>query len=84
MLVGNFPNPFNPATTITYEVHQTSPVRVSVWDLSGQQVTVLVDRIQAPGAYQVRFEGGDLPSGTYFVRLENQRGTQTHKMVLMK
>ncbi len=84
LLVGNFPNPFNPTTTITYEVREAQPVNVSVWDLSGQLVAVLVDRLQQPGDYRVPFEARDLPSGTYFVRLRTPEGTQTHKMILMK
>ncbi|MFQ5568120.1 MAG: LamG-like jellyroll fold domain-containing protein [Rhodothermales bacterium] len=85
VLLGNFPNPFNPTTTIVYEVRETQRVRVSVWDLSGQQVAMLVDQVRRPGSYDVRFDGGDLPSGTYFVRLQNPQGPiQTHKMILMK
>jgi hypothetical protein len=84
-LVGNFPNPFNPNTTIVYSVRQAQRVRISVWDLSGQLVAVLVDRGHQPGDFEVGFEGSDLPSGTYFVRLQSKYGPmQTHKMVLMK
>ena len=84
-LVGNFPNPFNPTTTIVYEVRKAQRVRISVWDLSGQQVTVLVDEAHEPGNYEVGFEGSDLPSGTYFVQLQSSKGPrQTHKMILMK
>ncbi len=84
-LVGNFPNPFNPTTTIVYEVRKAQRVRISVWDLSGQQVTVLVDEAHQPGNYEVGFEGHDLPSGTYFVQLQSSDGPrQTHKMILMK
>ncbi len=84
VLLGNFPNPFNPATTIGYEVRQAQRVRVSVWDLKGQQVAVLVDRVHQPGYYEVRFDATDLPSGTYFVRMQTRRGTLTHQMVLTK
>ena len=84
-LVGNFPNPFNPTTTIVYEVRKAQRVRISVWDLSGQQLTVLVDEHHQVGNYEVGFEGHDLPSGTYFVQLQSSKGPrQTHKMVLMK
>lgn len=84
-LVGNFPNPFNPTTTIVYKVRKAQHVRISVWDLSGQQVTVLVDEVHQPGNFEVGFEGNDLPSGTYFVQLQSSKGPmQTHKMILMK
>jgi hypothetical protein len=84
MLEGNFPNPFNPTTTIRYEVFEQERVRVSVWDLSGQMIAQPVDGPHAPGRYEVRFDAGKLPSGTYFVRLESLSGIQTHQMVLMK
>ncbi|MCH8960686.1 MAG: T9SS type A sorting domain-containing protein [Bacteroidetes bacterium] len=84
-LVGNFPNPFNPTTTIVYKVRKAQHVRISVWDLSGQQVTVLVDEVHQPGNFEVGFEGNDLPSGTYFGQLQSSNGPmQTHQMILMK
>lgn len=85
ILLANFPNPFNPNTTIAYEVREAQRVRISVWDLSGQLVAVLVDRGHDQGRFEVGFEGSDLPSGTYFVRLQSKYGPmQTHKMTLMK
>ena len=84
-LLANFPNPFNPNTTIAYEVREAQRVRISVWDLSGQLVAVLVDRGHDQGRFEVGFDGSDLPSGTYFVRLQSKYGPmQTHKMTLMK
>lgn len=83
-LEGNFPNPFNPTTTIRFEVLEPQVVRVSVWDLSGQMVASLVDGQHAPGRYEVGFQADQLPSGTYFVRLESATGIQTHQMILMK
>jgi len=84
-LIGNFPNPFNPNTTIVYEVRQPQRVLIGVWDLSGQSVAELVDRVHQVGTFEVRFEGADLPSGTYFVRLQSSKGPMhIHKMVLMK
>lgn len=83
-LEGNFPNPFNPTTTIRYEVFEREHVRVSVWDLSGQMIAQPVDAEHGPGRYEVGFDAGSLPSGTYFVRLESATGIQTHQMILMK
>ncbi len=83
-LVGNFPNPFNGSTTISYEVKEQAHVQVSVWDVSGQSVGQLVDQTQAPGRYDVQFDAGELPSGTYFVRAHSDGGTKSHKMILMK
>lgn len=84
VLLGNFPNPFNPTTTIAYDVREAQQVRLAVWDLSGQQVRLLVNRVQQPGHYEVRFDATDLPSGTYFVRLSTRQSTQSHKMILTK
>lgn len=83
-LVGNFPNPFVRETTIGYEVRANERVNLSVWDLSGQQVAALVNRDHEPGYYQVQFSADDLPSGTYFVRLQTPSGIQTRKMILAK
>lgn len=84
LLEGNFPNPFNPTTTIRYEVFEREHVRVSVWDLAGQMIAQPVDAEHGPGHYEVGFDAGTLPSGTYFVRLESASGIQTHQMILMK
>jgi len=83
-LDGNHPNPFNPSTTVSYTVEESQYVRISVWDLSGQIISVLVDGTQSPGVFQVPFSAEDLPSGTYFVRMESAAGIQTHQMVLTK
>lgn len=83
-LGGNFPNPFNPVTTITYSVEESQYLRISVWDLSGQMIAVLVDGTQSPGYFEVPFHAEDLPSGTYFVRMESGSGIQTSQIVLMK
>lgn len=83
-LLGNFPNPFNAGTTISYSVQEPSHVQLSVWDLSGQPVRELTDRIQEAGYYEIQFDAGDLPSGTYFIRLETPSRIKSHKMILMR
>ncbi len=83
-LIGNYPNPFNPTTTIAYTLRKPQHVRVSVWDLSGQQVALLVDETQSAGYFEVPFEATDLPSGTYFIRLRTAEGVQVRQMILMK
>lgn len=84
VLTGNFPNPFNPTTRISYTVRETEHVQLSVWDLSGQRVSMLVDETVSPGYHEIPFDAEGLPSGTYFVQLNTPDGTQTHQMVLMK
>ena len=83
-LVGNFPNPFNSTTTIRFVVEEQADVSLSVWDVSGQAVRRVLDRSQAPGIYEVQFNADDLPSGTYFVRLQTASGIESHQMVLMR
>ncbi len=84
LLLGNFPNPFQGRTTIQYELHTSMPIRLSIWDLSGHEVRVLIDAVQAAGQYTLTFEAEDLPSGTYFLRLKTPEGVQTHKMILIR
>ena len=73
MLLGNYPNPFNPETTISYALPQGSKVRLAVYDLLGHEVAVLVDGSQPAGQHTVRFDGGDLPSGSYVYRYRSER-----------
>jgi len=83
-LIGNFPNPFSTTTTIAYEVRSSQPVQLTIWDLAGQRVTTLVDDTHAPGYYEQSFQAENLPSGTYFVRLQTPTETASHRMVVLK
>lgn len=83
-LLGNFPNPFSESTTITYEVHRSTDVRLTVWDLSGKRIAVITDESHAPGEYERTFQAGDLPSGTYFIRLQTPEGVSSRQMTLLK
>ncbi len=65
----NFPNPFNPATTIRYELPLASEVRLGVYDLLGREVTVLVNERKAAGVHEISFDASGLSSGVYFCRL---------------
>jgi hypothetical protein len=80
----NFPNPFNPSTTIQYSVPRASRVKLSVYDLLGRELAVLVDGDSAPGSYRVVFDGTRLSSGTYFYRLQAGEFSQTKQFVLLK
>lgn len=87
-LTGNYPNPFNPATVIGYTVGSQDlaslRIRLSVYDLLGREVAVLVNGVQAAGRYEVTFNASNLSSGVYLIRM--QAGTQsfTRKMMLVK
>ncbi|NQV29679.1 MAG: T9SS type A sorting domain-containing protein [Candidatus Marinimicrobia bacterium] len=83
-LSNNYPNPFNPSTMISYEIPTTEQVRLSVYNVLGQEVMVLVNDVQTAGAHNVQFQAGTLASGIYMYRLEAGSFTSTHKMILMK
>jgi hypothetical protein len=66
----NYPNPFNPTTGIRFQIPGVSEVRLSVYDLLGREVAVLVNGRMGAGAHEVTFDGSALPSGVYFYRLQ--------------
>ncbi len=80
----NFPNPFNPTTTIQFGVSSSGFVELKVFDVLGREVRTLVARKEEPGLYEVRFDGMSLPSGIYFCRLRAGAYTSTLKMLLLK
>jgi hypothetical protein len=65
----NFPNPFNPSTTLRFSVPEQSNVRLVVTDMLGRTVATLMDDITAAGVHEVRFEAGDIPSGQYMATI---------------
>jgi subtilisin family serine protease len=80
----NYPNPFNPTTTVRYDLPRDGQTRLTVYNLLGERVAELVNERQSAGRYEVRFEASDLPSGMYFYRLESGGFVQSAKMILMK
>jgi len=85
----NYPNPFNPSTTIEFALPRHSHARLTVYDLLGRQVAVLLDRELPAGTHRVRWDGKDdagqpLASGIYFYQLTYDGGKQTKKMLLVK
>jgi hypothetical protein len=80
----NYPNPFNPETNIHYSLKNSGRVRLSVQNILGQEVAILVQGIQSSGAHEVKFSGEKLGSGVYFYKLETNEGSITKKMMLMK
>ena len=83
-LLGNYPNPFNPETTIRYALPQTGNVRLAVYNLLGHEVAVLVDEPKSAGHHATRFDAGDLPSGAYVYRLQAQNKIMVQIMMLVK
>ncbi len=80
----NFPNPFNPATRITYQIPESTFVTMTVYDMLGREVGMLVKSNEQAGEHGVTFNGADLPSGIYVCVLKAGSYRETRKMVLMK
>ena len=80
----NYPNPFNPETKINFTLVYSSHVKITVYNLLGEQVSLLLDEFRQPGKYSVKFNGTGLSSGIYFYRLDTPGFTQTKKMILIK
>jgi len=83
-LVQNFPNPFNPATTINFSLSQSSPVSLIVYNTLGEKVKTLFNGFAEPGVYSFYFNGSDLASGTYIYQLKTDQNILTKKMMLLK
>jgi hypothetical protein len=83
-LLSAWPNPFNPVTVVGYRLSVVGDVRLSVHDLLGREVAVLVDGIQQAGAHQVRFDASHLASGVYLLRLQTPGSSTVHILTLLK
>jgi hypothetical protein len=84
LLNQNYPNPFNPTTAISYQLPAVSDVKLVVYDMLGREVAVLVKERKAPGTYEVKFDGSNLASGVYYLRLQSGDFSQVRPMVLLK
>jgi hypothetical protein len=80
----NYPNPFNPSTTITYELPRASQVNLTVFDILGREVSVLVNDRKDAGVYEEKFDGSRLASGVYFYRLQTGDFVQTKRLMILK
>jgi hypothetical protein len=83
-LAQNFPNPFNPSTTIRYALPERSHVTLKVYDALGQQVAILVNGEKPQGYHEVTFEARNLPTGVYFYRMQAGSYTETKKLLLAR
>lgn len=88
-LHNNYPNPFNPVTTIMYDVPKQEHIKLTVYDLMGREVTSLVDKVESPGYKSVQWNGKNakfekVSAGIYFYQLQSKSFNKTRKMVLVK
>ena len=80
----NFPNPFNPSTSITYFVPKESFVTIKIYDFLGREVKTLVNNFLSTGSYEILFDASDLTSGTYFYTMIAENYSNTKKMIILK
>jgi ribosomal protein L21E len=80
----NFPNPFNPSTSIRYELPAASDVTIRVFDILGREVETIVNEVKQAGYHEVVWSAGLFPSGAYFYRLQAGSFVSAHKMILLK
>jgi photosystem II stability/assembly factor-like uncharacterized protein len=80
----NYPNPFNPSTTISFTLTKHTRVKITMYDVLGREVRVLLEDIKNPGEHKLKFDASALSSGVYFYKIEAGSYTETKKMVLIK
>jgi hypothetical protein len=80
----NYPNPFNPVTVINYQLPKSSDVKLSIYDILGQKVDVLVNESQNAGNHKIEWNASAFPSGVYFYRMEAGDFVSNKKMILVK
>ena len=84
LLHPNFPNPFNPITTIRYDLPKSSVIKLSVYNLLGEEIKLLDEGYKQAGSYEIIFNASHLPSGVYICRLVAENYSSSKKMILMK
>jgi len=80
----NYPNPFNPSTTIKYSVPAQSKIKITLYDIIGNEVRTLFEGIQPSGVHEINLTADNLPSGVYFVSMTAENFNKTIKITLMK
>jgi len=80
----NFPNPFNPRTTIRYDLKENGPVKITLYNSNGQFVATLLEETKNAGYHRFDFEAGHLPSGMYIYKIQMNEFSDIRKLVLIK
>jgi hypothetical protein len=83
-LLQNYPNPFNARTTIEFSLPEQAQVKLGIFDIAGRLVEVLADGEYPAGENSVVWDATDRPSGIYFARLADKKGSVSRKLVLIK
>jgi hypothetical protein len=83
-LYANYPNPFNPETTIKYDLADAKLVVIKIYNLSGKEITTLVNERQKPGSYALVWRTQNVPSGIYLCRMEAGSYRESFKLTILK
>ncbi len=83
-LYQNYPNPFNPNTNIKYSIPTKENVSLKIYDILGNEISILVDEQKIAGTYEVDFDASNLPTGIYFYVLKAGNYIQSNKMLFLK
>ena len=88
-LYSNYPNPFNPVTTIQYDLESESMVKLQIFDLKGRLIRTLVNKLQSPGRYISNWDatdmfGGVVSAGVYLYHIEAGKNSISRKLILLK
>lgn len=83
-LLQNFPNPFNPVTTIKFVIAEKASVTLTVFNSIGEEVAMLVNEVKEAGSYETQFNANGFSSGIYYYKLQTENFVQTRKMILIK
>lgn len=83
-LYNNYPNPFNPATTIRFDLPRAGETKISIYDNNGREIETIVNEMLKAGAYEVKWNASKYSSGIYYCKMSNSEYTKIQKMVLVK
>ncbi|MBN1407234.1 MAG: T9SS type A sorting domain-containing protein [Calditrichaceae bacterium] len=83
-LYQNFPNPFNPSTSIKYQLNKSSHITLKIFNLAGQEIETLTDEFQSAGQYEITWHAKGFPSGLYFYNIQIGKFSERKKMILLK
>jgi hypothetical protein len=83
-LAQNYPDPFNPSTTIDYSIPESGNVKLKVYNSLGEKVATLVNEIKSRGNYEINFNASELASGIYFYQLKSGSFVKTKKKIILR
>ena len=84
LLMSAYPNPFNPETTLQFDLPQPGSVSLKIYDVNGRETAVIADGFYTGGLHELKFNAAPLPSGVYFARLQTQNAQLTQRLILLK